>query len=302
MITFTQLHYYLEVAKQKSFTKAANNLYITQQTLSNHISTIEQTLGAKLFERTTPLKLTYAGERFLDYANRLVQAETEMMNEFQDIADERKGQIRLGISYNRGALLLPTILTKFQTDYPDINIQVIEDNSIELQNMLVKGDIDLMLEQLPFADDIAYYTLGEDHLYLLVTDEYLKNCFGPDFSHVKSILISTGRIQILEPCNFLLNKTGNTIRSAMNSIFQSEKMAVKVGVESNNLETLYNLCINHYGCTVYPGNFLSDRKLTDNLNVIQLNYPSASYTLGIGYMNGHYLSNAAKDLIRLMEG
>ena len=138
--------------------------------------------------------------------------------------------------------------------------------------MLVKGDIDLMLEQLPFADDIAYYTLGEDHLYLLVTDEYLKNCFGPDFSHVKSILISTGRIQVLEPCNFLLNKTGNTIRSAMNSI------------------------------TVYPGNFLSDRKLTDNLNAIQLNYPSASYTLGIGYMNGHYLSNAAKELIRLMEG
>lgn len=88
----------------------------------------------------------------------------------------------------------------------------------------------------------------------------------------------------------------------MNSIFQSEKMAVKVGVESNNLKTLYNLCINHYGCTVYPGNFLSDRKLTDNLNVIQLNYPSASYTLGIGYMNRHYLSNAAKELIRLMEG
>lgn len=78
------------------------------------------------------------------------------------------------LRFNRVALLLPTILTKFQTDYPDINIQVIEDNSIELQNMLVKGDIDLMLEQLPFADDIAYYTLGEDHLYLLVTDEYLK--------------------------------------------------------------------------------------------------------------------------------
>lgn len=50
------------------------------------------------------------------------------------------------LRFNRGALLLLTILTKFQTDYPDINIQVIEDNSIELQNMLVKGDIDLMLE------------------------------------------------------------------------------------------------------------------------------------------------------------
>lgn len=44
--------------------------------------------------------------------------------------------------------------------------------------MLVKGDIDLMLEQLPFADDIAFYTLGEDHLYLLVTDEYLKIVSG----------------------------------------------------------------------------------------------------------------------------
>lgn len=88
--------------------------------------------------------------------------------------------------------------------------------------MLVKGDIDLMLEQLPFADDIAYYTLGEDHLYLLVTDEYLKMVSGrlqsrqehPD-QHRKD--------QVLEPCNFLLNKTGNTIRSAMTSIFQSEK-------------------------------------------------------------------------------
>lgn len=304
MITFTQLHYFLEVAKQKSFTKSANSLYITQQTLSNHISSIEQTLGTKLFQRTTPLKLTYAGQRFEEYAKRLVRTEQEMLKEFQDISNERKGQIYFGISYNRGALLLPQILTQFKKDYPDINIQVIEDNSLELQNMLVNGSIDLMLEQLPFANNIAYYELSTDYLYLLVTDDYLKECFGPEFIRIKSFLLNTGKIHVLKHCNFLLNKPGNSIRNVMDTIFQTEKFAANVVVESNNLETLYNLCINHYGCTIYPGNFLfsSYIKKPANLNIIQLDYPNTNYTLGIGYMNEHYLSKAARELIQLIQG
>lgn len=303
MITFTQLHYFLEVCKMKNFTKAANSLFVTQQTLSNHISSIEKTLGTKLFYRTTPLQLTYAGKRFEHYALLLTRTEQEMLTEFSDITEGKRGQIQFGISYNRGAILLPKILSKFKQEFPHVDVKIVEGSSLELQKLLVSNSIDIILEQLPFSyENISYYELEQDYLYLLVTDEYLEKCFPSNYIQVKSSLLASGKIHLLKPCNFLLNKPGNSIRSAMDSIFLEEKMDANIQTESDNLDTLYNLCINHYGCTIYPGGFLNSMNPApaDHLNIIRLNYENAGYSLGIGYLKEHYMSVACKGFIKLI--
>ena len=64
MINFLNMKYFLVVAEARSFSAAAKQLYISQQTLSAHIAQIEEEIGTQLFERTRPLTLTPAGERF----------------------------------------------------------------------------------------------------------------------------------------------------------------------------------------------------------------------------------------------
>ena len=85
-MNFASMDYFIMVAREKSFTKAAQRLYITQQTLSAHIASIEKELGCSLFVRHVPLELTYAGQVFLKYALDFQKRHRSMEQEFNDIA------------------------------------------------------------------------------------------------------------------------------------------------------------------------------------------------------------------------
>ncbi len=92
-MNFLSMQYFSMVAREKSFTKAAAKLYITQQTLSAHIAAIEKELGCQLIIRRVPLELTYAGQIFLKYAVDIQKKYENMEYEFKDIVQEDKGKL-----------------------------------------------------------------------------------------------------------------------------------------------------------------------------------------------------------------
>ena len=99
MINFLNMKYFLVVAEARSFSAAAKQLYISQQTLSAHIAQIEEEIGTQLFERTRPLTLTPAGERFHRGATEMLFLNAQMERELQDIVDPMRNSFRLGISH-----------------------------------------------------------------------------------------------------------------------------------------------------------------------------------------------------------
>ena len=117
-MNFSSMDYFVMVARERSFSRAAERLHITQQTLSAHIAKLEGELGTKLLVRSIPLELTYAGEVFLEYALDLQRRVSSLEREFQDISENQRGLLRIGITYTRGDIVMPPLLIRFQQPLP----------------------------------------------------------------------------------------------------------------------------------------------------------------------------------------
>lgn len=305
MISFTQFHYFLIVAEERSFTKAAKRLFISQQSLSTHIQSIESELHTQLFERTSPLKLTYAGEIFKDYALKFSLYKKELYTEMDDLNHQQKGVYRFGISHTRGAILLPYILPILKKEFPKIEFYILEANFSELQKKLVNGSIDMIIEQLPFTDEhIDSIEICQDCIAMIISDGLLKTRFGSKSREIKNQLFETGTISLLTDVPFLVNNKGNSVRAKIENILKSEGMEPESRIETENLQTLLNLCANNYGITFYPMLFFKGEfktPLPQNVNVIPLSYPETTYSLGVGYRKKHYLSKISLRIIELLK-
>jgi len=158
-------------AEKRSFTKAADALHITQQTLSTHIANLEQELDCKLFVRHVPLELTYAGEIFRQYAADFQKKYRAMQHEFADLNKNDQGILRIGISFTRCHAIMPGIITEYQRRFPHMEIQVIENANTGLQKDLMEHKIDLAIAKFP--DSLPGITLTdfyEEEVVLLLAD------------------------------------------------------------------------------------------------------------------------------------
>lgn len=148
-MNFHSLDYFLVLAREKNFTRAAEALHITQQSLSSHIAGLEKELGCTLLVRRTPLELTYAGRTFLRYAESIGQTRQAMEREFCDISENQKGELRVGIAYTRGRAIMPRLIPAFQRQYPNVEITLLEGSNDAIQKALLSGGIDLAIAGFP---------------------------------------------------------------------------------------------------------------------------------------------------------
>jgi DNA-binding transcriptional LysR family regulator len=135
---------FLILAKTKNFTKAANQLYRSQSTISLQIAKLEQTLGKTLFLRDKRnVFLTLEGEQFLSYAYKILQIEEEMLHHFQK--PSIKGEVTLGTPEDLATAYLPNILGNFVEVYPEILLNVHCEFTIDLLKGFESQRYDLVL-------------------------------------------------------------------------------------------------------------------------------------------------------------
>ena len=143
---FNKLNYLLAVEELKSFSKAAQKCFVSQPALTRCVKNIEDELGVKLFDRScSPVRLTYAGERYISGMQEILNMKTKLDQEMEDIAARKRDRLILGMPYTRSTTWLPRVLPAFQRECPGIDIQLIEGNTHTLEQLLSKGSIDLYL-------------------------------------------------------------------------------------------------------------------------------------------------------------
>lgn len=309
MINFLNLEYFLVAAEELNFTKAAKRLYISQQSLSNHISNIEKEFDIALFNRTTPLSLTYAGEALKQHARQILDLREETYHEIADIKDFSKGQLTIGISHTRGRKLLPEVLPIYKESFPNIRLHLKEGNSRELDADLLHGDVDLIIGMLPFrVDNIETVPICQEEILLMVPDSILEKYFPNRFLEMKQSLRENPDLSLLKDCPFLLIKKGNRVRSLADEMFEEAQISPDIILETENIETVMALSAKGMGITFYPKMLISNHNERQTflyeytgLNLFSLNYPKAHGVLAIGYHKGHYLSRATKEFIRIAQ-
>lgn len=307
MINFLNLEYFLAVAEELNITRAARRLYISQQSLSNHISNLEKDFDVQLFNRTMPLTLTYAGRALKIRAKQLLDLKDETYRELADIKDFTIGQLSIGVSHTRGRFLLPAILPAYREKFPNIELHLIEGNSSELNTSLIHGEIDLMIDLLPFkAENIETVPICEEEIFLVVPDQILDRYFPGRQEEIKKELEENADIQLLKDCPYLLINKGNRIRTIADEIFEEAQLNPAVLLETENIETVLALAAKGMGITFYPKMFMSG---TDNnchtakkktcLHYYSLNYRKSHGILAFGFHKGRYLSQATEEFIRM---
>ena len=173
-MNFSSMDYFITVARERSFSRAAERLHITQQTLSAHIAKLEGELGAKLLVRSIPLELTYAGEVFLGYAVDLQRKLGSMEREFQDLTGNQRGLLRIGVATIRGRIVMPSILTRFRARYPKIAIRLVEDENGKLLEYLENREIDLAVALFPqVVPGVELVDFYQEEVVLLVPQAIL---------------------------------------------------------------------------------------------------------------------------------
>ena len=277
-MNFLNIEYFLAAAKELNFSKAAEKLYISPQSLSAHISKLEAELGTELFYRDHPMRLTYAGEILVSRGQEILDKRNQTLSELSDITDPEKGRLSIGISHTRGLVFLPMCFPRFHEKHPFVKLKIVEGATSVLDKALSEGEIDLMISLMPFVNEnVEPVELCKEEILMLIPDNIFQKYLGASGGRTVEKMESTGNITALSEAPFILMHTENRVRVIADSIFESNEMKPQILLEVENIETLLELCKKGMGITFYPHSLqtYSQMKKFEGLHVVKLNDPSA---------------------------
>lgn len=285
-MNFSSMEYYKVLAQERNFTRAAERLHMTQQSLSSHIAGMEKELGCQLIVRHVPLELTYAGEVLLHYATGFCQNHEKMLREIGDIAQNQKGVLRVGAAATRGQILLPETVSRFQKRFPGIRVDLIESSNEELHNALSKGTIDIAIADFPETlPGILLQDYYREEVALVVEQQLFAQTFGAESKTVEQQFREED-YSALKTCPLVLGYEddidGRISRDVLKQAGVSEPI---VQAKSHNVGTLLELAARGVGACFCPRNIAAET-LSEQQKADMLFFPLGSengYPIRFGY-------------------
>lgn len=287
-----QLEYVLAVAEEKSISKAAKKLYISQPSLSQYIMRLEDDLGVKLFDRTTAsLTLTFAGQKYIETAKKILNLNNQLQRELSDIACSKKGHLSIGVPTQTGRHILPLILPKFHRAFPEIELSIEENVTSKLEEMLIEGNIDIAILSLPIEKkQITYERISSERIFLVAP----KNHPISDLKLLKNKRIN---LNCLKNENFILPKRGQRMRLIVDDIFEKAKFKPKILFEMENLDTAHRIAAAGMGFTFVPENVIWLFSSDKYSNYFWVNGKKFVFT--ISYRRNEYIPKSTQEFINM---
>jgi LysR family cyn operon transcriptional activator len=295
MVSHTEWYrIFLYAAEASNLTKAAQQLHMTQPSVSYAIKQLEETLGVTLFNRLPKgVQLTEEGKvlyRHVRLAFEELGAAERHMNNLRQL---HEGIVRIGAN---GAIIRDSVLPAldaFQDRYPDIHIQLIQDQSSSIVDRLKKGELDLGFVHLPVSDDEIEIVASRISPYCVVA--------GTAFEEYADQPLSAEQLTKLP---LLLLSTGSSTRKYVERWFQSQGMEAKADFELSSLDMLAEFAERGYGVTFLPRAFIASGISRRSLLELRTEVPLPDRQIGIAARKQAPLSIAAesfRDLLRAQQ-
>lgn len=250
-----ELLYITTIVQEKSISKAAQKLYISQPSLSHCVAVLEDKLGTKLFYRSTKgLSLTYAGEQYYHMAVEILARYNEFENELTEVNELKRGRITFGITNFLASHYLPSVLPFFAKKYPNIELIPCEASSLQLEQALLdrKEDFALMFSlpssienrQSPFKIEI----LKKESFVLAASPDDGLKFYAEETENGLPIL----QPEFFQNSPFILVSPEQRTRQMANHIFRKADIQPAVRLTTKNYETARRLCAQGMGVTILP--------------------------------------------------
>ena len=297
-----QLRYVLVLAREGSFSRAADALNISQPSLSQYIKKIEKDLGVTLFDRTGgDVRITDAGQVYIDAGRDILDLEKQMERKFEDLSSFRSGSIVVGVSPYRCVHLMPEIVRRFGERYPGMRIIIEERAGIHLLNDAEHGDFDLCIATLPVDEKIfVHYPVMREEVLLAVntgTDLYTRLLHSAGKA-------KKGRYPVAD-IKSLANEPVVTLSSHQPTQKLLEDLCSEAGIrivnaaECRTVETQFSMVCAGIGAALIPSGIsaFSDR---EKIAYFSLKQPVACREMVVIHRKDRYISRPVADLIDII--
>lgn len=298
-----QLHYVQVLAKEGSFSKAAETLGISQPSLSQYIKNIEKEIGIALFERTNnSLRLTDAGKIYIKSGRKILDIEHQMENQFADISQNKTGTLIVGISPFRVVHLMPKVVAEFHKQYPGITLLLDERSGSDLIDSAIHGEFDLCITTLPVDERIFEYEIIQKEEVLLAVAEssslYKKIKKNYKVNSEKYPVID---IKLLNNEDFCFLGEGQPMKIKMDEICSKYKLTLNKKIECRGLESLISMVQTGIGAAFVPSSIVDFGGKNSGIKYFKFEQVLPFRDIVVMWQKDQYLSNAAIALKSLLQ-
>jgi DNA-binding transcriptional LysR family regulator len=240
-LELAQLEAFLQVAQHRSFSRAAEALFLTQPSVTARIQSLEREIGERLFERTgRSVTLTDAGHAFMPHAQRALTAVQEGTDAIEAVRHGDVGSIRLGSSSSIATYVLPKILRHFRENRPRVHVHLTTGNSEDLIEKLIAGETHVVVSRLTQHPEVESLHLYNDDLALVVSPAH------PFAARGRVTIAEAGR----EP--FLFFERSSSYHSIVYSMFLRVGVVPESVMELDSMETTKHMVEAGLGIAILP--------------------------------------------------
>ena len=251
---------FIAVAEKRNFSRAAEELHMTQPSVSQQIQLLEKHLGAKLFIRTNKfVQLTKAGEIVYLHAKEITSLYKRMSTLVNDLMNEASGHIKIGASYTFGEYVLPQIVAKMKNLYPDVTPSVQIGNTREISQAVLSHQIDVgIVEGEVVHQNMNIKAVSTDELYIIAGTKY-----GLPFNHEVPI-------SLLEEQTWIVREEGSGTREATERLFQTLSIRPNHLIEFGSTQLIKEAVEAGMGITYLSELTVKKEKLLNTINYLKV--------------------------------
>jgi len=222
-----RLRVFHAVARRESYSRAAEDLRISQPAVSKHVLDLEEELGAKLFHRLgRRILLTEAGRLMADYAQRIFHLADEARRALEELQGLERGRLHLGASSTPGNYLLPKALAAFQAKYPRLDVSLNIMASHDVVDRVIRQEMDLGFVGATFSADLHVQPYMEDELILILRP-------GHPLASIRTI-----SREALEKETFVLRDVASGTRTVAEAELKARGIAIRRLLELRSVEAV----------------------------------------------------------------
>lgn len=280
-----QLETFICVAKFKSFSKAADAIFLSQPAISAQISSLERELSMQLFDRNSKeVNLTPAGELFMGYAAEIVDTYQKAYDNLLSFNGNISGKLNLAASTTPCNSIVPGLIKEFRDMYPEVNFNICEQSSGDIIENIIKLNYEIGITGKAAKDDkLKSYILMQDDLVLISNPE-----LGlPDIITV----------DMLKKYNFIVRGKSSATRKTFEDAISEAGIKVsdiKIVCEVNNIDTVFQFVETGLGVSVVSGNVCNDYLLSGKIKISKIENLNLGRNIYLIMSSKRTLSPAAK--------
>lgn len=307
---FQGMDYVYEVYREKSFSRAARKLMISQPSLSATVKRIEGRIGQELFDRgTTPITLTECGKRYIQAVEAIREIDRNFESYLEDLHGLRTGRLTLGGTNLFASYVLPPLMGEFTRRYPEVEIELMEENTANLEQMLAEGSVDLVVDNYRFDEKVfERYPYKKEYLVLTVPRELPVNRRLSEYQiPVEDILDGSYRENGVPPVDlrefsgeqFLFLKKENDTRDRGMRLCRAAGFQPAIALSLDQQVTAYNLT-----CAGMGLSFISDtliRNVPPHSGVVFYRLKGELTGREVYFFRkaGRYMSRAVREFLKM---